>query len=128
MVFEKKCRKSTIEKYKFFICANIIDISNNYTYLGVNFSTNGNFSNHKIKAKEKTRRSIFATRCYLDFSLLSVYTCNKIFDSLFAPILLYRSEVWGAYDIADNTSYEKDIIEKTHICFCKFFLGVNNQY
>ena len=127
MIFEKKCRKSTIEKYKFFISSNIIDIVNNYTYLGVNFSSNGNFSNHKIKAKEKTRRSIFATRCYLDFSLLSIYTCTKIFDSLFAPILLYGSEVWGAYDKTDSISYEKDIIEKTHIYFCKLFLGVNKR-
>ena len=36
---------------------------------------------------EKTRRSIFATRRYLDFSKLPIHLANKIFDSLFLPIL-----------------------------------------
>ena len=28
----------------------------------------------------------------------SIDTCNKLFNTLFKPILLYTSEVWGAYD------------------------------
>ena len=51
----------------------------------------------KINLMEKTRRSIFATRRYLDFSKLPIHPANKIFDSLFLPILTYGSEVWGAY-------------------------------
>ena len=84
---------------------------------------------------EKTRRSIFATRRYLDFSKLPIHLANKIFDSLFLPILTYGSEVWGGgggggrgeggYDKDDFSSWEKDIIEKTHVFFCKQFLGVN---
>ena len=68
VIFEKKYRKSTGEKYSLFISDNTIEIVNNYAYLGVNFSTYGSFRNHKTKAEEKTRRSIFATRRYLDFS------------------------------------------------------------
>ena len=67
---------------------------------------------------EKTRRSIFATRRYLDFSKLPIHLANKIFDSLFLPILTYGSEVWGSYDKGDFNSWEKDIIEKTHVFFC----------
>ena len=68
LIFQKKCRKSTYEKQHFFINGNKIEIVNNYTYLGINVSSNGNFRINKINLMEKTRRSIFATRRYLDFS------------------------------------------------------------
>ena len=104
-----------------------IDIVNNYTYLGINFSANGNFRDCKTNLKDKTRRSIFATRRYLDFSKLSLDVTNKLFDSLFLPILLYGSEVWGIYHKDNFNTWEKDEIEKTHVYFCKQFLGVNKQ-
>ena len=57
-----------------------------------------------------------------------INVCNKRFDALFLPILTYSSEVWGAYDKNENTTWEKDTIEKTHINFCKVFLGVNKRF
>jgi len=127
LIFQKKCRKSTYNKQHFFINGDKIEIVNNYTYLGTNISSNGNFSINKINLMEKTRRSIFATRRYLDLSKLPIHLANKIFDSLFLPILTYGSEVWGAYDKDDSSSWEKDVIERTHIYFCKQFLGVNKR-
>ena len=47
MVFEKQCRKSTLEKYSFFIDDDHIEISQDYSYLGLSFCANGNFSNSK---------------------------------------------------------------------------------
>ena len=104
-----------------------IDIVNSYTYLGVRFSTNGSFKENKKLLKEKTRRSIFANRRYLDFLKLPIDVVNKIFNSLYLPILLYGSEVWSIYDKDDCNLWEKGIIEKTHIYFCKQALGVNKQ-
>ena len=43
-----------------------IEIVNNYTYLGVKFSANGNFTNHKENLTEKTKRSFVAARRYLE--------------------------------------------------------------
>ena len=40
---------------------------------------------------------------------------------------MYGSEVWGVYDKNDYSSWEKDIIERTHIYFCKLYLGINKQ-
>ena len=80
------------------------------------------FITHKTNTKDTIRRSIFATRRYIDFSQLSLNVCSKIFDPLFAPILPYGSEVGGgggAYDKIDNFKCEKDIIKKAHIYFCK---------
>ena len=43
IIFQKKSRKSIIDKCKFLV--NNENIVNNYTYLGVNFSANGSFTN-----------------------------------------------------------------------------------
>ena len=55
LIFQKKCRKSTYDKYYFQINDDKIDIVNNYTYLGINFSANGSFRNCKTNLKDKTR-------------------------------------------------------------------------
>ena len=93
IIFQKKCRKSTLDKHLFYMNEDKIDIVNSYTYLGVRFSTNGSFKENKMLLKEKTRRSIFATRRHLDFLKLPIDVVNKIFNSLYLPILLYGSEV-----------------------------------
>ena len=54
VIFQKKCRKSTLDKYYFQINDDKIDIVNNYTYLGINFSANGNFRDYKTNLKDKT--------------------------------------------------------------------------
>ena len=127
VIFQKKCRKSTLDKNYFQINDDKIDIVNIYNYLGINFSANGNFCDYKTNLKDKTRRSIFATRRYLVFSELSLDVTNKLFDSFFLPILLYGSEVWGMYDKDNFDTWEKDDIEKTNIYFCKQFLWVNKH-
>ena len=71
-----------------------IEIVNNYTYLGVKFSANGNFTNHKENLTERTKRSFFAARRYLDFLKLPIHIINKLFNTLFFAILTYCSEVW----------------------------------
>ena len=114
VVFQKKTRRSTLENYYFMINNRRIEIVNDYTYLGVNFSSNRSFIRHKEKLQEKTERSIFAFRRYFDPSKLSINIYNKLFDALFHPILTYSSEVWGAYDKNENTTWKKDTIEKTH--------------
>jgi len=48
---------------------------------------------NKMILKEKTRRSFFATRRHLDFLKLPADVINKIFNSLYLPILMYGSEV-----------------------------------
>ena len=75
----------------------------------------------------KTKWINFATRRYLNFLKLPIDVVNKIFNSSYLPILLYGSEVWSIYDKDDTNPWEKDIIEKTHIYFCKQVLGVNKQ-
>ena len=42
-----------------------------------------------------------------------------LFDHLISPILSYGCEVWGNYDWAE--------IERLHLWFCKFALGVKTS-
>ena len=50
VIFQKKTRKSTLQKYSFFLNDSQIDIVQDYTYLGSTISSNGSFSNSKLKS------------------------------------------------------------------------------
>ena len=78
-------------------------------------------------SKELARRSIFATKRYLDFNKLPINTCNKLFDTLFLPILSYGSEIWGAYGNMNFKKWEKDPVERQHTQFYKYFLALNRR-
>ena len=105
MIFEKRCRKSTLKKYSFFIDNDPIEISQEYSQLGL------------------CRRCIFATKSFLDFQKLSIDTCNKLFNTLLKSILLYSSEVWGAYDKRRNfDKWQQDPVERLPCNFTNTFL------
>ena len=58
-----------------------------------------------------------------------------MFDKVIAPILVYASEVWGAYTILPSKSLTQDntqgywmyTIEKFYIAFLKYCLGVHRK-
>ena len=52
LLFQKKFRKLTLHKHCFQIKNDKIEIVNNYTYLGIIFSTMATSKNIKIKSKE----------------------------------------------------------------------------
>ena len=43
----------------------------------------------------------------------------SLFDKLVVPILTYGSEIWGIYEFKE--------VEKIHMKFCKYILGVKNK-
>ena len=107
MIFQQKCRKSTQNKYCFHNNDNSTEIVNNYTYLGVNFSSTGTLRDYKTVLKEKTRRSIFATRQYRRnftklplpfwFSLSSYFTIDMVqkLGCLWQRQFLHEGERWN---------------------------------
>ena len=94
-----------------------------YSYLRLSFCANDNFSNSKRILIEKCRRCIFATKNFPDFQKLSIDTCNKLFNTLFKPTLLYTSEVWGAYDKLNLNKWEQDPVER----FQLYSLGLSKK-
>ena len=94
-----------------------IKITDQYRYLGVILNNNGSFKNHVIMLLEKADKCTYAllakNREWKGFKpRLSLNLSNH----LISPILSYGCEVWGNYDWAE--------IERLHLWFCKFALGV----
>ena len=71
MIFQKQCRKSILEKLSFFLDDLHIDDVPSYSYLGSTIASSGSFIISKQKSVEKTRRSIFATKRFLDYGIVS---------------------------------------------------------
>ena len=99
---EQQNRKSTREKYHFFLNGNELCNVQEYTYLGTTFYSNGNFSmsKQKLPVVEKTRRSIVACKKYLDFSKLPIsiaYLCAISFLILFSFRYFYTAQKSGEH-------------------------------
>ena len=80
IVFQKKSRKSAIDKHNFMVSNENIEIVNNYTYLRVKVSANGNFTNHKENLTEKTE---------ILFCRLSLSRFSKITNSYHQQTVQY---------------------------------------
>ena len=63
--------------------------------------------------KEKALRALYASK------MLRPKIAEKLFDTLVKLIVLYNSEVWGAYSKGDFGSWDKSPAEKVHLRFCK---------
>ena len=91
-----------------------------YKYLGVTFKSNGSFSEHADKIKEKAQKSHFSllakSREWGGFQpRLFLY----LFDHTIMPILNYASEIWG--------TNEWPKLERLHLSACKYALGVKSS-
>ena len=95
MIFQKRAKKC-IES-SFHIDNEIIEIVQNYTYLGTLISSTGNFSMALDNLKEKALHALFSLRKHTNISKLSPVLANKIFDMMISPILTYNSEIWGVH-------------------------------
>ena len=58
-------------------------------------------------------------------------TSMHLFDHMIKPVILYGSEIWGD-NLFHNTQHiyhnmKKDMLEKCHLKFCRYILGVNRK-
>jgi hypothetical protein len=88
---------------------------------------NGKFKLAQQQLSEKALHALNKIRKNLDFHKLSPKTATKIFESIITPILLYNSEVWGAYEKNDINKWDNSDTEKVHLRFCKLYLGDNRK-
>lgn len=94
-----------------------INIVSEYTYLGVCFPCNGNFSMSIIALRNQASRAMFALLNKSRKLGLAVDVQLQLFDSLVVPIATYGCEIWGFRKI--------DVLEKLQLQFCKYILRVN---
>jgi hypothetical protein len=127
MILQKYYFNTSLKNINFTLGNSSVDITNEYTYLGIKLTPNAKFSITHQQLSEKAMHALYKIRRHLDFHALTPKIAIKIFDSIISPILLYGSEVWGAYSKNDFKNWDKTPIEKTHLKFCKLSLGINRK-
>ena len=118
--------------YTFKIGENILQCVNQVCYLGFLLTPSGSFKATETFLYNKACRALASLRNVLNkVPELSVKVKMKMFDTLISPILMYGSEVWGAYmfkyqnDVTGLQNMLKNLnckMEKLHTKFCKFIL------
>ena len=88
MVFQKRARKCT--EFRFFIGNQIIDVVQEYTYLGTRMSSSGNFSVSREHHKEKALHALFSLRRHTNLSKLKAAIACEIFETMISPILTQK--------------------------------------
>ena len=125
------CRKTTFI-YREKLIENVI----NYKYLGLVFSASGTWSNAADNLSTRGIKALFSLKRCICTGNITPRLGMKLFDQMIKPILCYASEIWSAFDLSkrkfrrgdefakylDNTA-----IEKVHVKFCKFILGINKR-
>ena len=94
MVFHKGVRKN--DEFRFLIDNQIIDVVQEYTYLGTQMSSSGNFSvSREHNLKEKALHALFSLRRHMNLSTLKAALACKVFDTIMiSPILTSNSGIW----------------------------------
>jgi hypothetical protein len=90
--------KSKPKNIQFHIGKNPISTTHEYTYLGLKITPNTKFDTASQQLSEKPTHAMYKIRKQIDVHKLPPKPACKIFDSVIPPILLYNSEVWGAYN------------------------------
>ena len=125
MIFQKCGRKP--KNLHFYYQNQLIEIVQEYTYLGIKLTPNGNFTMAQKSLCEKALRAIFKIRKYTNISKLPHRLVFKIFDATVLPILTYGGEVWGVSKHTNFKKWDQSPAEKIHLKFCKHYLELNRK-
>ena len=110
-----------------------------YTYLGIVFTISGSFNEAQSVLRQKAVRGIFSLKRMIDLRAVDRPTLFNLFDSLIQPIVSYGCQAWlpGTWCFRnlsnkDDTPLKlknltKDPIEKLHMSFMKWSLGVTSR-
>jgi hypothetical protein len=96
VIFNK--RKIT-EKPVFTLNNEILNVVDDFTYLGIIFMHNGSFSKNRIKLLDQGRKVMYSMLKKCRSLGLPIDLQLKMFDTMVAPILLYGCEIWGFENI-----------------------------
>ena len=97
----------------------VIDVVDDYVYLGTTFNYRGDFKKALSKQVSQARRAMYSLIIKAKKLRLPIDIELEMFDRLVVPILLYGCEVWGFSNIKQ--------IESFHIQYCKRLLKLNKN-
>ena len=104
IIFNKsgKC----LNKYKFKINNNELEIVSSYTHLGIKLNTTGKLNKAQEDLKTRAMKAVFKLKqdlfCETNIPI-KIYI--KTFDTIIKPILLYCSEVWSSDAVRQTTNF-----------------------
>ena len=74
---------------------------------------------------DKNEKKIITSK--IPLKLVPIKTMLKLFDACITPLLLYVSEIWGAYANIDHNKWKSIPIEEIHTQLLKKILGLNRS-
>ena len=108
------------------------DIVDQYQYLGLLIHKSGSFTSSLKNLKSRAVGAYYAMKKIHNYGKIAPHIHTKLFDTLVRPILLYSSEVWGAFGLKFNQgnnslvskllSNETTVYEKLNLKMCKHAL------
>jgi hypothetical protein len=113
VIFSKRKKK---ELYNFTFDGNEVEIVDEFCYLGVLFSSNGNTAAHFKKTVTQAQRAAFALVSRAKRLEFSLDTIIDLYKTMVLPILLYGCEAWGCEKL--------DILERFQLLFLKYVLNI----
>ena len=116
MIFEKKYRKSTLNKHCFHINRHNTEIVNNYTYLGINFSSNRNFKVSKSNLRYQDKVSDPSSQLVViqTFQKYHPISQKNFLIHFFNPFSSMVQRYGVSMTKMISPTGKKKIIEKTH--------------
>jgi hypothetical protein len=130
--FSKNAQKCTDT---FYYKEEPLESVNSYKYLGIEFTSSGNFNAAQESLVAKASKAMFKLNSFTHTVNLKASAKLKLFDHLVAPILLYGCEIWGPKKIklSKNNNFQffnlcdKLPAEKLHLKFCRYIIGCNKS-
>ena len=112
-------RKINKRNTNFTIAGNAIEIVDEFKYLGVKLSYNGNFHTNIKDLKVQGNRALFSIIKTARKENLPIDIQFELFDRMVIPVILYGCEIWGYNKMA--------ILEQLHLKFCKMVLKLKQS-
>ncbi len=137
LIFQSKRKQQKVGPV-FKIGGSIVEQADSYKYLGVLFSSSGDFSNARKDLTNRGHKALFKLFKSVNKDNPTPDTQLHLFDHMVKPVLLYGSEVWGCFNPALSSvsktkqfklekAFGKFEMEKIHLRQCRWTLGVNNR-
>ena len=123
MIFQKR---SSRQNHQFLLNTIPLEQTKNYTYLGLNISSTGNYNQAVKDLRDKARRAFYAIKRNIKVDI-PIKTWLKILDSVIEPISLYGCEIWGPLANHDLEKWDKHQTETLHAEFCKSILRTQRK-
>ena len=98
----------------------ILNVVDDFAYLGIIVISNGSFSKNRVRLLEQSRKAMFSMLRKCRGLGLPIDIQLQMFNTMISPILLYYGcEVWGFEN--------NDAIESLFLQFYKIILGVKKS-